>query len=526
MLARAAMTLALRDRRALDFTRYTAELAAREPCPEGVPVRELPADCFESVATPGELFARLDEWGHEAIVIPHGTAWGWTAQAGSDWALQLEPAQQDPERQTLIEVFSGHGNSEEYRPWRAVEVDEDGSPRCPEPSDGYTPSCWRAGEIIRERCLAAGEPRGECEARAVEARALHLAAGNSGLLTVPGARAEDWLDAGQCRDCYLPAFDLRPAMSVQSILARGDRQRMGFIASSDIHTARPGTGYKEFGRRGVMTDARGLVRPMQLPGLTPPEREPEPRAVPLEGAPPGFGARDTERIASYLYTGGLVAVHAESRSRQGVWAALRRKEVYGTSGARILLWFDLVNGDGAPMGSSVELDATPRFQVRAVGALEQRPGCPEFATRALSPERLHRLCRGECYNPGDGRRRIERIEVVRVRPRLHADEPLHELIEDPWRTLPCPSDPSGCAVSFDDPDFAASGRDAVYYVRAIQEPTPTVNGAMLRCETDAEGNCVRTRPCYGDWRTPDDDECLGTVSERAWSSPIWLNWPG
>jgi hypothetical protein len=523
LLQRAAMAAILRDERSLDMVRYNAELAGRTPCTDGVPVRDLPADCTETVATPGELFAKLDEWGHDAIVIPHGTAWGWTADGGADWARQLDAAQQDPDRQRLIEVFSGHGNSEEYRPWRAVELDGDGRARCPAPSDGYLPSCWRAGEIIRERCLAAGEPPGECESRAAEARALHVGAGKSGLLTVPGARAEDWLDAGQCRDCYLPAFDLRPMMSVQSIVARGDGQRMGFIASSDIHTARPGTGYKEFGRRAVMTDARGPVRPAQLPGLAPAPSEPEPRARPVEGAPAGFGARDTERVASFLYTGGLVAVHADNRSREGVWSALRRKETYGTSGDRILLWFDLVNGEGAPMGSSVALDATPRFEVRAVGAWDQKPGCPDYATDALSPERLHRLCRGECYNPGDTRRRMQRIEVVRIRPRTSAAEPLHELIEDPWRTFPCPDDPSGCAVSFEDPDFVDSGRSAVYYVRAIQEPTPTVNGDTLRCESNAEGRCVRSRPCYGGWQTPADDECLAVVSERAWSSPIWVD---
>ncbi len=178
------------------------------------------------------------------------------------------------------------------------------------------------------------------------------------------------------------------------------------------------------------------------------------------------------------------------------------------------------------MGSSVSLGETPRFEVRAVGAWEQRPGCPDYASDALSTERLHRLCRGECYHPGDTRRRIERIEVVRIRPRGHESEPLHELIEDPWRSLPCPDDPSGCAVTFEDPDFVASGRSAVYYVRAIQEPTPTVNGDRLRCERDSDGNCVHSRPCYGDWRTPDEDECLASASERAWSSPIWVDWEG
>jgi hypothetical protein len=77
-------------------------------------------------------------------------------------------------------------------------------------------------------------------------------------------------------------------------------------------------------------------------------------------------------------------------------------------------------------------------------------------------------------------------------------------------------------VEFEDPDYAGGGREAAYYARAIQAPTPAVNGGGLRCERDDEGRCVRVRPCYGDERTPLDDDCLAEIEERAWSSPIFL----
>jgi hypothetical protein len=176
------------------------------------------------------------------------------------------------------------------------------------------------------------------------------------------------------------------------------------------------------------------------------------------------------------------------------------------------------------MGSELALGESPRFEVRAVGSFEQKPGCPDFSTSALTPERLEYLCKGECYHPSDQRRLITRIEIVRIHPQLTKGEPMDLLIEDPWKTLPCPPDRSGCSVSFDDPDFLLRGRDAVYYARAIEEKSLAVNADNLRCSYDAEGNCVSMNPCWGDWRTPASDTCLGETEERAWSSPIYLDW--
>src|SRR5205085_2919424 len=152
-----------------------------------------------------------------------------------------------------------------------------------------------------------------------------------------------------------------------------------------------------------------------------------------------FQILDFERSSSFSYTGGLVALHAERRDREAVWDALQRREVYATSGERILLWFDLLRGAeaAAPMGASLGWSGVPTFRVRAVGSPEQKPGCPEFAFKGLAAKRIESLCDGECYNPADTRHRISRIEVVRIRPQVRPGEPIAKLIEDPWKTLDC-----------------------------------------------------------------------------------------
>jgi hypothetical protein len=96
------------------------------------------------------------------------------------------------------------------------------------------------------------------------------------------------------------------------------------------------------------------------------------------------------------------------------------------------------------------------------------------------------------------------------------------LIEAPWRVYECPASQAGCVIQFEDPDFLASGRDAVYYVRAIEEPTPTINAENLRCTYDETGRCVEVDPCYGDYRTDPSDDCTVPSEERAWSSPLFV----
>ncbi len=542
-VGRLIFSLADFDKRELyaDYAVYTEDVASVPECPSDVDSRELPLDCHEVAAHPRELHAKLDQWQTPSLVIPHGTSWGLMTPRGFSLARELDSGQHDPNRQRLFEIYSGHGSAEVYRSWPGAFATGEEALECPAPSREFLPCCWRAGEIIRERCEAEIASGGEgnssaldCAGREREARRLYLQAGAAGHLSVPGADIDDWLDCDQCRDCFNPAFSHRPGGSAQAALALrrstpSDDElayRFGFIGSSDTHDARAGNGFKEFAR---LENTEALARSPLSRRLM--ERDEEPvarsREITLSEVPLA-GRRDTERGASFLLTGGLAAVHAESRRRESIWSALESREVYATSGDRILLWFDLVNAPNglAPMGAVVAgQTAAPIFRVSAVGAFEQKPGCPEFVGQALGADRLAELCLGECYNPAEERRRIDRLEMVRIRPQTAAHEPIEQRIDDPWRRFDCRDLGAGCRAEFVDRDFPELGSEVVYYARAIQAPTPAVNAGGFRCRYDADGNCVEISPCYTDERTSPEDDCLAENQEHAWSSPIFVS-PG
>ncbi|MBT4521008.1 MAG: DUF3604 domain-containing protein [Halieaceae bacterium] len=520
-----------------DWSRYITEMEDQAPCPDGVHSAKLSDDCKEGAATPTQLFRKLEEQGHDTIVIPHGNAWGFYTPAGTAWDEQLKGPMQNEKYQYLAEVFSGHGNNEEYRPWRPVNYDENSKAICPPETADYLPVCVQAGRIIKQRCLEAGDSEEECVAREKTAQQ-HAAESIWPLHTVGLSASDDWLDAGQCKDCFMPAYTYRPMSSLQYALAIGNfddpqrvrRFRFGMMAASDNHTARPGTGYKE-SQRLHNIEGFGLPDPAirKMVAAQMPPAEPFSRAVPNKDLSDAMASyAHGERAASYFITGGLIAVHAENRNREGIWNAVAAKQTYATSGDRILLWFDLLNADGdktAPMGSELAMGENPRFRATAIGAFKQNPGCPAHSLGALGEQRLQRLCYGECYNPSDQRKRITRLEVIRIRPQLTEEEPVDGLIEDSWRTFDCPDTPEGCSVEFEDPDFVRDGRESLYYVRAIEEASDAINGNPAGCEYNAQGQCTTARHCPKLPSVVDpEDDCLSPVEERAWSSPIFIDY--
>ncbi len=487
-------------------------------CEAGVTSTELPLDCYEYASSPKELFSKLDEWNYDSIVIPHGQSWGFHVPLGTSWDNRLNAEGHDPDKQILLEIMSGHGNSEEYRDIASTNFSQDDEMICPEPTDDFLPCCWQAGEMQKNRCEGLSED--ECNARVELAKKYTLAGGPYANMVFPEAKPEEWLSCDQCTDCFKPAFNYRPKQSAQYALAISNfekseddpkRYNFGFIASTDDHTARPGTGYKQYERR-KMTFATGVKSKFwEYKYKAEDPNFPEiPKIIPGESQP------DSERVSSFVYPGGILAVHSDGRGKDAIWTALKNKNVYGTSGPRILLWFDLINSPQgkAAMGSEIVMSQNPKFIVRAAGSLKQKNGCSNESVDALSPERLEYLCAGECYNPSNERHVLDRIEIIKITPQSYAGESIKQLIQDPWLTIPC-NGTTECIAEFEDQNFS---RDSIYYVRAIQEATPAINGSSISQKEEF-------KLCKGSFRTDFDDDCLSLTNERAWSSPIYVNKP-
>ena len=488
-------------------------------CDEGISSLDLPLDCYEYARTPRELFSKLDEWQTDSIVIPHGQTWGFHVPIGTSWNNRLNNQGHDSDKQILLEVMSGHGNSEEFRNITSANFLLDGTMSCPEPTDNFLPCCWQAGEIQKKRCDGLSDS--ECTARVELAKKYALAGGPYTNMVFPEADPEEWLNCDQCTDCFKPAFNYRPNQSAQYALAISNfdtegsnpqRYNFGFIASTDDHTARPGTGYKQYDRR-KMTFAMGPKSKMWEYKY----KAEDPNFPELPRIEPGESQPDSERVSSFVYPGGILAVHSQGRGKDQIWSALKNKNVYGTSGPKILLWFDLLNSPLGivPMGSDITMSQNPKFIVRAAGSFKQKEGCPIESIDSLSAQRLEYLCAGDCYNPSNERHIIEQIEIIKITPQSYPGEAVSPLIQDAWKTISC-SGQSECVVEFEDENYS---RDSVYYVRAIQEETPAINGAKFSAGSED------FELCKGSFRTDLEDDCLSNINERAWSSPIYLNKP-
>ncbi|MEM9014139.1 MAG: DUF3604 domain-containing protein, partial [Pseudomonadota bacterium] len=192
--------------------------------------------------------------------------------------------------------------------------------------------------------------------------------------------------------------------------------------------------------------------------------------------------------------GGLAGVWAVENSRDALFHSMKRRETFGTSGARIAPrffagryktdlcsdenWLNKAYSQGVPMGAKLIGDqGSIRFLAQAERDRHE----------SANPLQTLQIIKGWIDDQGD-----KRFKVIDV-----AEAPTDEGAE----TL--------CAV-YDDPHFDPSTR-AYYYMRVVE--TPTQRWSTAQCEALDPG----TRPPGCTMESPE------IINELAWTSPIWFS---
>ena len=219
-------------------------------------------------------------------------------------------------------------------------------------------------------------------------------------------------------------------------------------------------------------------------------------------------------LTSQESASGLMAVWARENTREELFSAMKRKEVYGTTGTRIRVrvfggWDfvaeDITTGDFAAKGY--------RHGVPMGGDLFQAPAgkAPSFLIRALrDPDGANldrvQIIKGWLDAKGETHERIYDVAVSDGRA-VGADgrckEPVGNTVDIPTATFTNTIGDALLAAHWTDPDFDPA-EPAFYYVRVLEIPTPrwtTYDAAFFGI--------------------PLPDTVPATIQDRAYTSPIW-----
>ena len=196
-----------------------------------------------------------------------------------------------------------------------------------------------------------------------------------------------------------------------------------------------------------------------------------------------FGMGNLERTMSRLgfNPGGLVAIWAPENTRESLFSALKRREVYATSGPRITVRFDAIEGGGKIACEKSGIMSAAEGATPMGGTLPGGVGAPQFRIHAAADKHS-----------------LSKIEIVRG---TFSGGATKEDVVTVWQ--PIQSATQVCTVWADN-DFNAS-TPTFWYARILEEPTP--RWSSFKCKE--AGRC---------------DEFPGAdqmIQERAWASPIW-----
>lgn len=240
---------------------------------------------------------------------------------------------------------------------------------------------------------------------------------------------------------------------------------------------------------------------------------------PTRLAPPEFAATDTSIFSWSFVASGYAAVWAEENTRASIFEAMRRREVYATTGSRITLRFfggwsygedDAHRPDavrigykgGVPMGGDLPAVSEPDS------------AAPRFLVRALKDPNAGNLDRIQIvkgWRDAEGQL-CERVYDVALggknRRGLMGDvREIASTVDSQTATYTNTAGAAELSAYWEDPDFDAT-EHAFYYVRVLEIPTPrwtSYDAVRLGADLDP--------------RTPRE------IQDRAYSSPIWFTPP-
>jgi hypothetical protein len=213
---------------------------------------------------------------------------------------------------------------------------------------------------------------------------------------------------------------------------------------------------------------------------------------------------------------GLTAVWARENTRGEIFDAMKRKEVYGTTGTRIMV--RVFGGWNFEPDEVVRPDFISQGYRRGVpmgGVLRDAPegGAPRFMIRALrDPDGANldriQIIKGWLDDDGDAQERIYDVAVSDGRV-IAADgrarEPVGNTVDIATATFTNSIGDAFLVAHWQDPDFDSEA-DAFYYVRVLEIPTPrwtTYDAAFFGIDLP--------------------DYVPATLQDRAYTSPIWYS---
>lgn len=322
---------------------------------------------------------------------------------------------------------------------------------------------------------------------------------------------------------------LRTGLALEA-QGKGNPFQFGFIGASDTHVGAGAFDEDNYWSKIGLIDADGKLRgSVRLSwtelianywqGLRYAFRQwmrpPEARTGLPESSDNVFGYRNI--IFSSWGASGLAGVWAEENTRASIFAAMRRKEVFATSGPRIRVRLFA----GYNLGPELIEDARMvrlayRRGVPMGGNLRHRPGrTPDFLLWALGDAGsapLQRLQMVKGWIDADGKTH-ERVYDVACAGGALPDAGTHRCRDNRAQvdTLTCDySADTGAGelkAHWQDPDFDPD-QNSFYYLRVLENPT-------CRWSTwDAIRADTKPNPLLA-----------ASIQERAWSSPIWYSAP-